>query len=85
MLESSLNKSGTYSSLENFGRQSRHQSRKKRSQVRTKRSNKKTAKTLPPDRSSRSVSLFDWLLVLQIGQRDPLLGSEIGNIMKFGE
>ena len=68
-----------------FDRQSRHQTRKKRSQVGTKRSNKKTAKTLPPDRSSRVVSLFDWLLVLQIGQRDPLLGPKIGNIMKFGE
>ena len=68
-----------------FGRQSRHQTRKKRSQVRTKRSNKKTAKTLPPDRSSRLVSLFDWLLVLQIGQRDTLLGPKKGNIKDFGE
>ena len=68
-----------------FSHQSRHQSRKKRSHVSTKRSNKKTAKTLPPDRSSRLVSLFEWLLVLQIGQRDTLLGPKIGNIMKFGE
>ena len=42
-------------------------------------------KDVPPDRSSRLVSLFDWLLVLQIGQRDPLLGPKIGNIMNLGE
>ena len=72
-------------SWKKFGRQSRHQTRKKKAASSDEAVEQEDGKTLPLDRSSRLVSLFDWLLFLQIGQRDPLLGPKIGNTMKFGE